>query len=53
MERTFEITHENACERTLVFRQKHWFDLVEEARIRSLANTLGLTEKLSTLLPVQ
>lgn len=53
MERTFEINHVNACERTLVLRQKHWFDLIEAARIRNLAHELGLDAKIPTLLPVQ
>lgn len=53
MERTFEINHVNQCERTLTLRQKHWFDLVEASRIRSLAHELGLDDKIQTLLPVQ
>jgi hypothetical protein len=53
MERTFEINHANRCERVLTLRQKHWFDLVEAARIRSLAHELGLDEKIKTLLPIQ
>jgi hypothetical protein len=53
MERTFEINHTSQCERTLTLRQKHWFDLIEEARIRSLAHKLGLDDKIKTLLPIQ
>jgi hypothetical protein len=40
MERTFEINHTATCERTVTLRQKHWFDLVEAARIKSLAKEL-------------
>jgi hypothetical protein len=46
MERTFEINHAGTCERTVTLRQKHWFDLIEAARIKSLATELGLEEKL-------
>jgi len=53
MERTFEINHVNRCERTLILRQKHWFDLVEASRIKSLAQELGLSDKIGVLLPVQ
>ena len=53
MERTFEINHTSQCERTLTLRQKHWFDLVEAARIRELAHKLGLEDKLKMLLPIQ
>lgn len=53
MERTFEINHTSRCERSLTLRQKHWFDLVEAARIRSLAHELGLDEKIKMLLPIQ
>lgn len=53
MERTFEINHVDRCERTLTLRQKHWFDLVEAARIKSLAQELGLSDKVNALLPVQ
>jgi hypothetical protein len=53
MERTFEIDHTSRCERTLTLRQKHWFDLIEAARIKSLAYELGLGEKLDTLMPIQ
>jgi hypothetical protein len=53
MERTFEINHTDRCERVLTLRQKHWFDLVEASRIRSLAQELGLSDKIKTLLPVQ
>ena len=53
MERTFEINHTDRCERMLTLRQKHWFDLIEASRIRSLAQELGLSDKIKTLLPVQ
>lgn len=53
MERTFEINYVDRCERTLTLRQKHWFDLVEAARIKSLAQELGLSDKVNALLPVQ
>ncbi len=53
MERTFEINHLSRCDRTLTLRQKHWFDLVEAARIRELAYKLGLEDKLKMLLPIQ
>ncbi len=53
MERTFDINHRNACERSLTLEQKHWFDPLEAARIQTIAHTLGLQEKLKTLLFVQ
>ncbi len=53
MERTFEIDHVDRCVRTLTLQQKHWFDLVEASRIKSLAQELGLYDKINTLLPVQ
>ncbi len=53
MERTFEINHTGTCERTVTLRQKHWFDLIEAARIKSLAHELGIEDKLTTLLPIQ
>ena len=53
MERTFEINHTDVCARTLTLRQKHWFDLIEAARIKSLAYELGLEEKLGILMPIQ
>jgi hypothetical protein len=53
MERTFEINHTGTCERTVTLRQKHWFDLIEAARIKGLATELGLEEKLWSLLPIQ
>ena len=53
MERTFEINHTDTCERTLTLRQKHWFDLIEASRIRTLAQELWLSDKLQTLLPIQ
>lgn len=53
MERTFEINHTDTCDRTLTLRQKHWFDLIEASRIRTLAQELWLTDKLQTLLPIQ
>lgn len=53
MERTFEINRTNVCDRTLTLRQKHWFDLIEAARIKGLAHELGLEDKLTSLLPIQ
>ena len=53
MERTFEINQTGRCERTLILRQKHWFDLIEAARIRTLAHELGLENNINTLLPIQ
>ncbi len=53
MERTFEINRTSTCERVLTLRQKHWFDLIEAARIKSLAKELWLEDKLTSLLPIQ
>lgn len=40
MERTFDIEHTNRCDRVLRLTQKHWFDLVEEARVKKYAAEL-------------
>ncbi len=53
MERTFEINRTDVCDRTLTLRQKHWFDLIEAARVKNLAHELGLEDKLQVLLPIQ
>lgn len=53
MERTFDIEHTNRCDRTLRLTQKHWFDLIEEARVKKYAAELGVINNLSTLFFVQ
>lgn len=53
MERTFRINQIGTCERTLTLEQKHWYDLIEAARIQNLAHELGLMDQLKTLQTVQ
>lgn len=53
MERTFDIEHTNRCDRVLRLTQKHWFDLVEEARVKKYAAELWVMSNLSTLFFVQ
>lgn len=53
MERTFDIEHTNRCDRTLRLTQKHWFDIIEEARVKKYAAELWVIENLSTLFFIQ
>ncbi len=53
MERTFEIYQTSRCDRRVVLTQKHWFDMIEEAKVQKYAQQLGIVENLGTLFFVQ
>lgn len=53
MNRDFTVEHLGSCERLMTLTQIHGFDFTEESRLRSLAHTLGLDDKIPLLLPIQ
>lgn len=53
IERTFTIQQKSECNREVTLKQKHWFDTVEDEKIRNLAKNLWIENKVPMLLPIQ
>ena len=53
MELTFEIYQTGRCEHRVVLTQKHWFDMIEEAKVQKYTQQLGIVENLKTLFFIQ
>ena len=53
MKRTFVVREINECVREVTLTQKHGWNIETESSLKKMAHDLDLSDRLSTLLPVQ